>query len=226
MYQEESVPLNNAQVASLNAAIIGYGFPTAYFDFSRNTQIAAANMAAVETHINGQLVSASDQDVRHGLANVIYWGYAQIGYRDVRVNNFLANVTSAHVAAFQNLVLSGAVPAMLQIKAIGMPQFSGVSFISKILAFLDPAHYCVLDQQLARISNGHGARALNNLTQGQQIRVTTNNQAAYDGWRNECQAISNAYFNGAYRAIDIERGFFHLVQTGQLQLAQTIYANA
>ena len=107
-----------------------------------------------------------------------------------------------------------------------MPQFSGISFISKILAFLDLVNYCVLDQQLARIANRGGARALNQLAQGQQLRVTANNQAAYDAWRNECAAISNAYFQGAYRVIDIERGFFHLVQTGQLQLAQAIYANA
>lgn len=220
------MPLNNAQVASLNAAITGYAFPAVYFDFVTRTQVAAENMAAVEKHIKIQLTSANPQDVFHGLANVLYWGYAQIGYRNVRVDNFLAGVTNAHAAAFQNFVLGRVAPTLRQIKDIRMPQFSGISFISKILAFLDPVKYCVLDQQLARIANGHGARALNNLTQGQQLRVTVKNQAAYDDWRNECQAISNIYFNGAYRVIDVERGFFHLVQTNQLALAQTIYANA
>lgn len=220
------MPLSNAQVNNLNAAITGYGFPAVYFDFALSAPVVAANMAAVETHIHNQLTSANLQSVLHGLANVIYWGYAQIGYRNFRVNSFLASVNSAHALAFQNLLAGGVVPTLLQIKGIHMPKFSGISFISKILAFLDPVNYCVLDQQLARIANGGVERALNQLVQGQQLRVTANNQAAYDAWRNECASISNAYFHGAYRAIDIERGFFHLVQTNQLQLAQTIYTDA
>jgi len=226
MHQENPVPLNNAQVTNLNAAITNYGFPAVYFDFALNAPVAAANMAAVEAHIHNQLTSANQQSVLHGLANILYWGYAQIGYRNVRVNNFLVDANAAHALAFQNLLVGGVAPTLRQIKGIHMPQFSGISFISKILAFLDPVNHCVLDQQLARIANGGGARALNQLVQGQQLRVTANNQTAYDAWRNECAAISNAYFQGAYRVIDIERGFFHLVQTGQLQLAQTIYINA
>lgn len=220
------MPLTNQQVAILQGAIAGYRFPAVYFNFAVNAPVAAANMSAVEAHIHGQLTSANPQSVLHGLANVIYWGYAQIGYRDVRVNNFLAGANNAHAASFQNLTAGGVVPTLRQIKNIHMPQFSGISFISKILAFLDPINYCVLDQQLARLANGHGVRALNQLTQGQQIRVSANNQVAYDLWRQECAAISTAYFGGAYRAIDVERGFFHLVQTGQLHLAQQIYANA
>lgn len=226
MHLEASVPLTNQQVASLQAAITHYGFPAVYFDFTVQRPVAAANMAAVEAHIHGQLTSANAQSVLHGLANVLYWGYAQIGYRDVRVNNFLAGATNAHAAVFQNLTAGRVVPTLRQIQDIHMPQFSGISFISKILAFLDPSNYCVLDQQLARLANGHGVRALNQLTQGQQIRVSANNQIAYDSWRQECAEISATYFGGAYRVIDVERGFFHLVQTGQLHLAQTIYANA
>lgn len=127
---------------------------------------------------------------------------------------------------FQGVIAQGAILKLRQVRDIHMPQFSGISFISKILAFLDPVNYCVLDQQLARLAGGHGNKALNHLTQGQQIRVTANNQVVYDGWRQECAAISKKYFSGVYRAIDVERGFFHLVQTNQLHLAQVIYANA
>ena len=220
------MPLTHQQIASLQAAITGYGFPAVYFNFSVNAPVTAANMAAVEAHIHGQLTSANPQRVLHGLANVLYWGYAQIGYRDVRVKKFLAGANGTHAASFINLTAGGVVPNLRQVKDIHMPQFSGISFISKILAFLDPINYCVLDQQLARISTGNGNRALNQLKQGQQIRVSANNQVAYDLWRKECAAISTTYFGGAYRAIDVERGFFHLVQTSQLPLAQTIYANA
>jgi hypothetical protein len=220
------VPLSNAQVSNLNAAITGYAFPAVYFDFARNTPVAAANMAAVEAHIHNQLTSPNQQSVLHGLANVLYWGYAQIGYRNVRVHNFLAGANAAHASAFGRLRNGGAVPTLHQLKGIRIPQFSGISFISKILAFLDPINYCVLDQQLARIANGNGGKALNQLVQGPQLRVTANNQRAYDAWRKECATISSVYFRGVYRVIDIERGFFHLVQTGQLQLAQKIYADA
>jgi len=220
------VPLSNTQVRSLNAAITNYGFPAVYFDFNQNAPVEAANIAAVEEHIRSQLKSENQQRVLHGLANVLYWGYAQIGYREVRVNNFLKGANTAHASAFKKLLVGGVIPSLCQIKDIHMPQFSGISFISKVLAFLDPDNYCVLDQQLARIANGGGNRALNQLVQGQQLRVTANNQAAYDVWRNECSAISDTYFQGAYRVVDIERGFFHLVQTDQLQLAQLIYTNA
>lgn len=218
--------MNKIQVACLNAAIAGYKFPAVYFDFSGNMEVAATSMMAVEAHIHGQLTSAHQVSVVHGLANVIYWGYAQIGYRDFRVGRFMREIKSTHVVEFQKMVAGGVAPTMCQIKDIRMPEFSGVSFISKILAFLKPVSYCVLDQQISRIGSGNGPRALNILGRGPQLRITAKNQAVYDLWRNECTGISTAYFGGAYRAIDVERGFFHLVQTGQLKLAQTIYADA
>lgn len=220
------MPLNNAQISALKASIAGYGFPTVYFDFTANTQVVAPSIKAVENKIHQQLRSTNSMDVLHGLANVIYWGYAQIGYRDVRVQRFIAGASSAHIDEFKTLVSGGAMPTLIQIKDIHIPQFSGVSFISKVLAFLDPMHYCVLDQQLAKISLGNGTRALDQLTQGQQIRVTAKNQLSYDSWRAECAAISSKYFGGAYRTVDIERGFFNLVQSNQLPLAQAIYENA
>ena len=49
-----------------------------------------------------------------------------------------------------------------------------------------------------------------------QIPVTAHNHRVYDGWRAECQRISTTYFSGRYRVVDVERGFFHLIQTNQL----------
>ncbi len=220
------MPLNDQQVEDLDAAIAGYSFPAVYFDFVANAEVHAPHMGAVEAAIQAMLVSPIAQDVRHGLANVIYWGYAQIAYRDVRVAHFRENVTSNHITQFQVLVAAHGVPSLSQIRAVKIPEYSGISFISKILAFLNPAQYCVLDQQLARLGMGPGACALHGLSLDTQIRVTAHNEAVYDAWRSECRRISTKYFGGRHRVVDVERGFFNLVQTSQLPLAQQIYAAA
>ena len=101
-----------------------------------------------------------------------------------------------------------------------------MSFISKILMFLDPAEYCVLDRQLAKLGAVPGERALHGLLFGTQIPVTAHNEAVYDAWRADCRRISTQYFGGGYRVVDVERGFFQLVQSARLVLAQRIYAAA
>lgn len=218
--------LTERQIVSLQSAIANYAFPPVYFDFCANSKVEAKNMTEVESYIRKLLISDDQQNILYGLANVLYWGYAQIGYRDVRVNRFLADTNGAHLSEFKLLTANGIVPTLSAIKKIGIPQFSGISFISKVLAFLDPDKYCVLDQQLARLATGNSKNALNQLKQGQQIRVTKNNEESYDFWRKECTAISMKYFDSRYRVVDIERGFFHLVQTDQLLLAQRIYENS
>src|SRR5687768_15401796 len=140
-------------------------------------------MGTVEAAIHAMLASASTEDVRYGLANVIYWGYAQIPYRPVRVRRFMERVTLGHLIQFQALVAVHGVPTLSQVKAVKIPEYSGISFISKILTFLNPSQYCVLDQQLAKLAYGPGTRALHRLSVGTQIPVTANNEAIYDAWR-------------------------------------------
>jgi hypothetical protein len=213
-------------VVDLDAAIGRYSFPAVYFDFAANKQVQAPRMGVVEGAIRGMLVSPTADGVRDGLANVIYWGYAQIGYRDVRVGRFRKGVTLNHLTQFQAVVAATGVPSLSQLKALKIPEYSGISFISKILAFLDPDQYCVLDQQLARLGTGPGASALHGLSLGTRIDVTAHNEVVYDAWRAECLKISAQYFGGRHRVVDVERGFFQLVQTNQLPLAQQIYAAA
>jgi hypothetical protein len=191
-----------------------------YFDFAAAVPVVAANMSDVETSIRSMLVSDDVEQVRNGLANVIYWGYAQIAYRDVRVTRFRVGVTQDHLSAFRRLVEGGVTPTLAQIAMIGMPQYSGISFISKVLTFLDPIRFCVLDKQLAKLASGPGCRALHRLTMGTQIQITSNNESVYNAWRAECGEISTRYFGGRRRVVDIERGFFQLVQSGNLDLAQ------
>lgn len=206
--------------------IAAYPFPATYFDFATNTEIQAPNMGVLENTIQTMLVSANAVDVRNGLANVVHWGNGQSGYRHYRRRRFLASVTGRHIQDFQELLTRTPIPMLQHIKILGLPVFSGISFMSKIIAFLDPANHCVLDLQLARIGNGPGNKALNALKCTTQISPTSRNQAAYDAWCGECVGISANYFRNRYRAVDVERGFFGMVQNGQLDLARRLYQSA
>ena len=118
---------------------------------------------------------------------------------------------------------------MGEIKRIHIPQYSGISFVSKVLMFLDPMEYCVLDKQIASLRTQNVPKALSQLVFGTnetQIRISAHNEAVYDGWRKECLAVGTDYYNNEYRAVDIERGFFQLIQQGWLLDAQVIYNNA
>lgn len=217
--------LNKHQVELLEIAIKTYGFPNVYYDFKNNQKINANNMTDVETEIKSMLTSSVVEETKYGLANVLFWGYAQIGYRDKRVARFINGVTKDQITGFQKMLLNKNIPTLNQIKNLKMPEYSGISFISKILTFLDPVNYCVLDKQLAKLADGTGDCALYNLRYGTQIMVTDHNQKIYDAWRTECRVISKDYFNGKYRVVDVERGFFQLIQSDKLDLASQIYAS-
>jgi hypothetical protein len=221
------MPLDSRQISELEQAIAAYAFPAVYFDFGSNTEVRTKDMRALETAIRQMLVSANGNDSRDGLANVIYWGWAQKpGIRDVRVHRFLDGVTHEQIDRFRFLAATGSVPTLANLRAINMPQFSGVSFISKILAFLDPARYCVLDRGLMKLASVPG-RALHQLSvPGTQIPVTPRNERAYDAWRVECSEISAQYFASRYRVVDVERGFVQVLQDGRVPFAQQLYAAA
>lgn len=220
------MPLTPVQIAELKAAIGAYAFPPTYFDFVTGVPVHAANMLAVEAAIGGMLSSPNPVTAKNGLANVLYWGYAQMGIGPTRVSRFNTGVTSAQIAQFQAILRAPAMPTLIQIRNLKMPEFSGVSFISKVLTFIDPANYCVLDLQLSRLGLGPRVKAIHGLVYTTTIGTTVHNQRVYDSWRQECAGISHAYYGGAYRVVDVERGFFHLIQTGRLPLAQQIYADA
>lgn len=223
------MPLTPDQIAQLNEAIHGYDFPAVYFDFNNEIEITAQNMSEVETVIAGQLRSQEGVITKHGLANILYWGYAQIGYRENRVKDFMNNVADQQIIDFQGLINGDNIPTMIAVHRIRMPQYSGISFISKILMFLNPNDYCVLDKQLLKLRTLGSPKSLNRLVFKQtetQIRITHYNEAAYNEWRNECSAISQLYFQNNYRVVDIERGFFNLIQENHLADAQAIYNDA
>lgn len=223
------MPLTPAQIQQLDNAIIGYNFPAVYWDFDAEIEITAPNMTELETAISDQLRSPEMNITKYGLANVLYWGFAQIGFRQNRIDDFMNNVTDHQVMAFQALLRQNEMPTMKAIKTIGLPQYSGMSFISKILMFLTPLAYCVLDQQLTKLRTPGSPKILNDLVFGEgetQIRITNHNETVYNSWRNECATISHMYFQDIYRVADIERGFFNLIQQNNLQNAKAIYNDA
>lgn len=218
--------LTELQVKNFGNAINAYAFPATYYDFIKNIPIHAAGMASVESAIGNMLLSSNPDIAKQGLANVLYWGYAQIGFGPTRVDRFWNGVTSEQIHSYQELAAAHPLPTLRQLRDVGMPEYSGISFLSKILMFLNPTEYCVLDLQLAKLSLASGSRALHNLKFTTTIGVTQHNQRIYNQWREECLAISKTYFNGRYRVVDIERGFFYLIQSNKVLEAQEIYTSA
>lgn len=223
------MPLHKEQIQILKSAIGNYAFPAIYFDFDANCEVNAGDISEVESVISGQLRSERITKVKYGLANVLYWGYANVGFRDIRVNRLLEKVSDHNIQQFQIIVLNNRMPSLIAIKKIGLPEYSGISFVSKILMFLNPESYCVLDKQIAKLRLEGSAKSLNSLkfkTKNTQIGITKHNENIYEEWCKECLNISRTYFDMKYRAVDIERGFFQLIQNGSLDVARRIYDNS
>lgn len=217
--------MKSQQIIDLEKSINSYAFPAVYYDFNVGKRRNVDNMSVLELIIKDLLLSSCLQQVKYGLANIVYWGNANAGYQMYRTNKFMDNVTDAQIRKFQLLVKDDNIPTLEQIKQIKMPQFSGVSFISKVIAFIDPVNYSVLDLLIAKLRNGKTpiSNALYRITVTTQISVTNNNSAVYHAWCKECQRISTQYYDNKYRAVDVERGFFNLIQEGKLTYAQQIY---
>jgi hypothetical protein len=222
--------LKNNQITDLKNAIDRYAFPCAYFDFLRNRPTNQPNMLSVEKLIRTDLLSGKTNLVKNGLSNVIYWGYAQVGYCDYRVKRFRKNVTKKQLenanSLFQNVNGDG----LAKIKKINLPEFSGMSFITKIRMFLDPLNYVILDRQILKINQKAEKfpTLLKEIPFGgkeTQIRVSKKNIYVYNNWCEKCREIAEFLDGKKYRAVDMERGFFTLIQGNQIELAASILSS-
>jgi len=221
------VPLTPAQVLQLSTAIAGYAFPPAYFDYSAGAPVIGLTMAQVEARIRSDLTAGVPSRTKDGLSNVLYWGFTQMGgLSDVRVGQFRTNVSPMQLRA-ASLLLSGTPrPTLQSIKKLLLPQFSGVSFVSKVRMFLDPAGSATLDQQIMKI---HGVRPTTVLAAVRpsktNIPVSAANSAAYEAWCERLDYIRNMYLPHL-RVVDIERGLFHLIQSGNVETSAVLLADA
>ena len=118
-------------------------------------------------------------------------------------------------------------PTLLALKKLRLPQFSGMSFVSKIRMFLDPANSATLDRQIMKIHKADSGTILSRFhLQPTQIPITFQNAKAYEHWCQKMREISRQYFDDRFRAVDIERGLFQLVQSGRAAVAAQILKDA
>jgi hypothetical protein len=222
------VPLSQQQEDLLWNAIERYRFPSDYFDFVRNTPERLENTRAVEVRIWRGLTSADPEELKNGLSNVLYWGYAQMGIRDTRVQRFRSKVNISEINRAYVLFQRSTPPSVLEIKKLGLPEFSGLSFVSKIRTFLDPDKSAVLDNQIMKIHHSCPTTLLANLQIGwsTQIPITKHNSEVYETWCRTMVKISVGYFDARFRAVDVERGFFQLIQDGSVTAAAQILNDA
>jgi hypothetical protein len=120
-------------------------------------------------------------------------------------------------------------PSLLEIKRLELPEFSGISFISKVRVFLNPEKSATLDQQIMKIRGAfpETMRETFRLSENStQIRITKESSNAYERWCEKMREISEQYFSAQFRAVDVERGFFQLIQVGKVALAAQILKDA
>jgi hypothetical protein len=95
--------------------------------------------------------------------------------------------------------------------------------------FLDPTKYVVLDRQLLKLREQDLRTIFSEVVMGPKetsIRVSNTNTRVYERWSKQCRMVATEHFNGeGMRAVEVERGIFHLVQTQQAHIAAEILSN-
>lgn len=141
------MPFSPSQQEALHKAIKEYSFPPEYYDFILDRPERLEDTRAVEARIKADLISGDMNLVKNGGSNVLYWGFARMKYiRDFRFNRFREKVTRDNLCAATELFHSSGAPSLIKIKDIGLPEYSGMSFVSKIRMFLDPEKSATLDR--------------------------------------------------------------------------------
>ena len=203
----QDVPLEQ-YAALLCEAIRDYDFPAVTYDFTEEKPLHHDSMLAVEQYIGTLLSSKDVSAVKDGLSNVLYWGYARTPRRrDFRVSDFRKTMPDPErepkLDQFAQLMRSGRADLLKHIKQLHLRQFSQVSFVSKILMFLDPARYPVLDLKIAKAFAKPSFLPLQNLTfTTGGIRITERNATAYDTWL-PLQLFQSAPPHGGRLTVDV-----------------------
>lgn len=208
----------------LRAAVSAYDFPAVTYDFSAGREIRHPSIQDVEQQISGMLVSSNLSDLRNGLSNVLYWGFARVGYRDVRVKTFRDTIRDDQLQRASQLFqrLSGS--DLRGIAKLELPQFSGMSFVSKVRMFLDPTRYAVLDRKLLSLRSLPVPTIFQRISMGpseQMIRISSANEQVYEAWCEQCRRLAQKHLRLG-RAVDIERAIFYLIDTGHANAAAEI----
>jgi hypothetical protein len=214
----------------LREAIYNYDFPMVAYDFiSKEVKSDLHSYRMLEQYIRDLLLSENPKSVRNGLSNVLYWGYATSpGRQRDRVHRFRSQVADHQLSAFSNVISKRTPLSLFDIRDCKLPQFSRLSFISKVLMFIDPGKYVTLDLQISKIKRAGQSSMFRQLDIcPTYLPVNGHNQLFYVSWCNLCSRIAVEYFHTAeLRAVDVERGIFMLVREGEIELAATIVSQA
>ena len=225
------VPLKE-YAALLCEAIREYDFPAVTYDFTEEKPLHYDSMRAVEQYIGTLLRSKDLSEVKDGLSNVLYWGYAQRpGRRDFRVSDFRKTIPDPQrepkLDQFAQLMRSGR-SDLFNIKKLQLRQFSQISFVSKILMFLDPTRHPVLDLKIAKAFAKSSFLPLQNVTFATSIPITERNATAYDTWACWCHEIATVVNEApvspcrGVRAVDVERALFTLADSQAADKARVL----
>lgn len=222
--------------ALLCETIEDYKYPAVTYDFVKNKEICHGSMYGVEKYIGDLLRSQNTQEIEDGLANVLYWGYAKNNTRDSKICKFRkANVLNNELSKFMKLIknlitstnnngtISGGKFLLTIAKNKKIPQF-GISFTSKVLMFIDPIYYPVLDTKIAkRYARKSSFRPLEDLKiYNNIITKTKKNEPVYNYWACWCREIAimiNASPQSTcnhFRAVDVERALFTLANSNKI----------
>ena len=181
-------------------------------DFAwKNIPVASiGTMREVETEIRSQLVSLDPERVRHGLANVVYWGNRTGGYYKARFNKFLKQVGLEQLERAKNVFPKLRGPGLMELSAFRLPSFSRMTFLSKLRMFLDPDNYVALDNHLASIAGSSRYTLFHDLRRsGSSIQCSRCNVAVYARWCEVCRFWGQRM---DLPAVDIERAVYTLVK--------------
>ena len=232
--------LPRAEYAAVLCDALGdYGFPKVTWDFRGATETRHESMSSVEERVGELLRSGDPGSIRDGLSNVLYWGHArQPGRRDFKVRDFRRAVSEgdpglAKFAEFARSLEESPAPAgrsgLLAVRRLRLRQFGQISFASKVLMFLDPTRFPVLDLKIARAFANGGFPPLAGLGFGPGgIPITRRNANAYGGWARWCGSVAGlvneepASPRRDLRAVDVERALFTLADSGAMDQAGTL----
>jgi len=168
------MPLSETLRLTLRQAIQDYNFPCVTFDFNANEQIDHPSMYEVESRIQQQLLSDDLESVKDGFSNVLYWGYARMGYRWNRIRKLRERVTEQKLAKASDTLRRMNGIGTRTIAGLKLPQFSGFSFVSKVRMFLDPNQFVVMDIQILKLREAGLPTILDKVSHNDKetIRVT------------------------------------------------------
>ena len=219
--------MTHEQEETLRKAIIDYDFPKFTFDFQRGAEVRHPTMRTVEAHIREALTSEDPEDVRDGLSNILYWGLHRVGYKSLRIARLREETTPTHFAEARSVFESIRGNGLRSLKKLKLPQFSQMSFITKLRMFLDPRNYVVLDKKLVDMAGTAVPTLFRDFKRyPTSIPVTAMNESVYGRWCRLCRKVAQHLFADDGYAVDVERGVFHLCGKEQSAVAAQIVGAA